>query len=299
MRTDRETLQLMAAWLEDGRTQLPDHVLDAVLEQLPSKPQRRRWSPPRRVRSMNPIAKYAIAAAAVVAIAIVGINLFGTASSGGVGGVAPSAPASPLPAPSSGSYRVAPTRGAIEPGRYRWLTDNVQVLFVLPDGWSGGDGAIFKNEDTATEASFAHNLPGSWLEVTHVYTDACQSEGALEPIGDSADDLIAALDIQEGTDAVVTDIRSAWGPGKRVEITEAEDVDRARCRHGADGPLQIWADAVENAYYSFAPGSWGVAYVFDVDGERFVFNATYGPEISQADVDEVDTIVESFEFTRH
>jgi hypothetical protein len=299
MRTDNQTLQLMAAWLEDGRTQLPDHVLDAVLEQLPSKPQRRRWSPARRISDMSAFAKFAIATAAVLVVAIVGINVFGTPSGSGVGGVGASAPASPSPAPSSGSYRVAPTRGAIEPGRYRWLTDNVQVLFVLPDGWSGGDGAIFKNEDTATEASFAHNLPGSWLEVTHVYTDACQSEGALEPIGDSADDLIAALDSQRSTDAVVTDITSTWGPGKRVQITEAENVDRAQCRHGADGPLQIWADAVENAYYSFAPGSWGVVYVFDVDGERFVFNATYGPDVSQADVDQVEAIVESFEFTRH
>jgi hypothetical protein len=299
MRTDNETLQLMAAWLEDGRTQLPDHVLDAVLEQLPSKPQRRRWSPPRRVRFMNPIAKYAIAAAAVVVVAIVGINLFGTASNSGVGGVAPSAPASPSAAPSNGSFRVAPTRGAIEPGRYRWLTDNAQALFVLPDGWSGGDAAILKHEDTATEARFGHNLPGSWLEVTQVYTDACQSDGALEPIGDTATDLIAALDSQRGTDAVVTDITSAWGPGKRIEITEAEGLDRTQCRHGVDGPLQIWADSVENAYYSFAPGYWGVVYVFDVDGDRFVFNATFGPEVSQADVDEVDAIVESLHFTRH
>ena len=248
---------------------------------------------------MNPIAKYAIAAAAVVVVAIVGINLFGTTSSSGVGGVAPSGAASPSPSPSSGSYRVAPTRGAIEPGRYRWLTDSVQALFVLPDGWSGRDGGILKNEDTATEASFAHNLPGSWLEVTHVYTDACESEGALKPIGDTTNDLIAALDAQKGTDAVVTDITAAWGPGKRVEITQADEVDRAGCRHGAEGPLQIWADAVENAYYSFAPGSWGVVYVFDVDGDRFVFNATYGSEVSEADVDEVDAIVESLQFTRH
>jgi hypothetical protein len=30
-----------------------------------------------------------------------------------------------------------------------------------------------------------------------------------------------------------------------------------------------------------------------------VFNATFGPEVSQADVDEVDAIVESLHFTRH
>ena len=45
MTTEHETLHIIGSWLEDGRTRLPDHVLDAVLDQLPATPQRRPgWS---------------------------------------------------------------------------------------------------------------------------------------------------------------------------------------------------------------------------------------------------------------
>ena len=38
MTTERETLRIIGSWMEDGRTRLPDHVLDAVLDQLPRPP---------------------------------------------------------------------------------------------------------------------------------------------------------------------------------------------------------------------------------------------------------------------
>ncbi len=41
MSTDRETTRIVRSWLEDGVTRLPDNVLDAVLDQLPSTHQRR------------------------------------------------------------------------------------------------------------------------------------------------------------------------------------------------------------------------------------------------------------------
>ena len=296
MTTDRETLQRMAAWLEDGRTQLPDHVLDAVLEQLPSKRQRRpRW-PARRVTDMNPIAKFAIAAAAVVVVAIVGFNLLRPAAPSQVGGMA-----SPSPEPSSSPAPLAPTTGAIEPGRYRWTSPGGEVSFALPDGWTGQpEGLITKNIDTAADITLGHNLPGSRYEVTHVYADACLSENALEPIGDTVADLVGALDAQASTDVVVRDVAAGSVVGQRVEVNEAPGVDRSTCRYGAEAgagaPLQIWADEAETDYFAFAPGFRGVVYAFDVDGERFAFNATIGPEATEADVAAVDAVVESFEF---
>ena len=75
MSTDRDTTRIVRSWLEEGVTALPDRVLDAVLDQVPATPQRRSWWPARRIADMNPIAKFAIAAAAVVVIAIVGLEL--------------------------------------------------------------------------------------------------------------------------------------------------------------------------------------------------------------------------------
>ena len=41
MSTDRDTTRIVRSWLEEGVTELPDRVLDAVLDQLPATPQRR------------------------------------------------------------------------------------------------------------------------------------------------------------------------------------------------------------------------------------------------------------------
>ena len=67
MTTDQGMERIVRSWLEPGLTTLTDDVLDAVMDQLPATPQRRRWSA-RRIADMNPLAKYAIATAAVVVI---------------------------------------------------------------------------------------------------------------------------------------------------------------------------------------------------------------------------------------
>ena len=70
MSFDPETTRIVRSWLDEGVTQLPDRVLDAVLHQVPATPQRRAtWWPARRTASMNVYAKV-IAAATVVVVTI-------------------------------------------------------------------------------------------------------------------------------------------------------------------------------------------------------------------------------------
>ena len=108
MTTERETLRTIGSWMEEGRTRLPDHVLDAVLDQLPSTPQRRpAWSA-RGIAHVNALAKFEIAAAAVVVVAIVGLNLLSSPGTSNVGGSPPSPVASPSPL-SSPSPSAAPS----------------------------------------------------------------------------------------------------------------------------------------------------------------------------------------------
>jgi hypothetical protein len=97
MATDRDTTRIVRSWLEEGRTALPDHILDAVLDQVPATRQRRAWWPAWRFADMNNIAKLLIAAAAVAVVAIVGINLL-PARDGGAGGGSVVSP-SPSPSP--------------------------------------------------------------------------------------------------------------------------------------------------------------------------------------------------------
>ena len=41
MSSDRDTTRIVRSWLEEGVTELPDRVLDAVLDELPATHQRR------------------------------------------------------------------------------------------------------------------------------------------------------------------------------------------------------------------------------------------------------------------
>ena len=75
MTSDRETLSILGSWMEDGRTRLPDHVLDAVLDQLPATPQRRPGWSTRLIPTNPPLARWSVIAVAVAVIGLVGLTL--------------------------------------------------------------------------------------------------------------------------------------------------------------------------------------------------------------------------------
>ena len=65
MSTDRDVTRIVRSWMDEGVTQLPDRVLDAVLDQLPATPQRRSvWTARRLFLMNNNIVRYGLAAAA-------------------------------------------------------------------------------------------------------------------------------------------------------------------------------------------------------------------------------------------
>ena len=75
MSTDRDTTRIVRSWLRTDEHESADRVLDAVLDQLDTTPQRRAtWWPARRFPEMNNSAKLALAAAAVVVAALLGIS---------------------------------------------------------------------------------------------------------------------------------------------------------------------------------------------------------------------------------
>ena len=91
MSTDRDVERIVRSWMDEGVTQLPDRVLDLVLDQVPTTPQRRSWWPTWRFNRMNTYLKLLAAAAAVLVVAIVGYQFL--QRDGGPGGqptIAPS-----------------------------------------------------------------------------------------------------------------------------------------------------------------------------------------------------------------
>jgi len=90
MNSERDANRIVRSWLKAGSTGIPDRVLDAVLSELPSTPQRRsRWSPWRN-QTMNAMIKIGAVAAVLLVAVVVGTRFL--PSDGIVGG-----PATPSP----------------------------------------------------------------------------------------------------------------------------------------------------------------------------------------------------------
>jgi hypothetical protein len=95
VRSERESTRIVRSWLENGSTALPDRVLDAVLAELPSTPQRRHAWLPWRNPNMSLFLKLAAGAAAIVLAVVVGITLL-------PGGASVGTPAAtPTPSPTA------------------------------------------------------------------------------------------------------------------------------------------------------------------------------------------------------
>lgn len=301
MRTDPEATRIVRSWLEEGVTALPERVLDAVLDQVPTTPQRRSAWPPRRVTDMSNPLKIAGGLAAVLVVAFLGFNLL--PRSGGSGGppatVTPTATIAPTeaPTPTSTAVRSLPP-GSLEPGTYR-IDDPgdtaVPYTVTVPAGWSGrSDGYVFKNGDAPGELGL------SPFNVTHVYTDACDAEGTLTAIGPTVDDLLVALAEQDGSDASSpVDVVVGGYPAKQVAMSIADGLDTSMCRYPDEG-IQIWADPAETGFFAIPvedeARAWP-AYIVDVDGSRAVL-LTSAPDASSSpgDIAELEAIVASITF---
>jgi hypothetical protein len=305
MHTDRDMTRIVRSWMDEGATALPERVLDAVLDQVPTTPQRRSWWPSRRSTDMNSTLKVALGAVAVIVIALVGFNLL--PRSGEVGGQAvPSATSIPTEAPlatdttsASQSAAASLPSGPMQPGTYR-IDDPadtaVPFTVTVPAGWSGrSDGYVHKNADSPGELGL------SPFNVTHVYTDACDSEGTLTEIGPTVDDLLQALADQAGSDASTPeDVTLGGYAAKRVDMSIPADLDMSTCR-APDILIQIWADPAETSFFAIPvedePRVFPV-YIADVDGQRAVFLAGNAPNAvsSPSDIAELDAIIASIEF---
>jgi hypothetical protein len=75
MSTDRDVTRIVRSWLHEDAYEDADRILNLVLDEVDTTPQRRAGWLARRLRPMNSTMRIALAVAAVVAIAVVGISL--------------------------------------------------------------------------------------------------------------------------------------------------------------------------------------------------------------------------------
>lgn len=272
----------------EGSTPLPEHVRDTVRGRLPSVARRPAWWPELPPDVVARAVRVALAAAAVVAIVTVGLAYAGRMNVGGPG-LEATAPPSPTASP---SLRPLPAQGRLEPGAYSIASEQftpVRVDFTVPAGWSASGGDIAKHADEPIELGMA------LYRVTHVYADACRSEGTLTEIGPTADDLVTALVAQRNTVlAGPTEVQLGGYPAQRVDLDIPADLDMGTCRYPE--LIQIWAQDPERDYFALPLGYPGSVYVADVDGQRVVITTSHGPDATDEELAELAGIVASLRF---
>jgi hypothetical protein len=200
MSTDRETTRIVRSWLEDGVTRLPDSVLDAVLDELPTTSQRRAtWWPARRLSTMNTTLKFGLAAAVVAVAALIGINYVAGPSVGDSGPPDPTTTPEVSPSPSA-TDEPAESAAAAPPLTQSFTSAIHGISVSYPEGWIARAAT-----EPWTESTLSLLFDKADIDVLYdpVLTDHLFLSIASQPIGDSTPEewVVAQMASQEGCTA--------------------------------------------------------------------------------------------------
>jgi hypothetical protein len=293
--TARDPDVLIRAFLDEGQTDLPDRVFDAVRHDI-HRTRQRVVIGPWRQPTMNMFARVAIAAAAVVAIGFAWVN-FGPSQVGPGIGTRPT----PTPTPSP---RPLPDAGGLEPGRY-WLnpvgapnvTGLPRIALTLPAGWTAAGDLLLKNyapdlnpgELDPSDAGSGPSLV-AW-QISGTFVDPCTDHTLVTPTpGPGIDALAEALAHQPGTTAGPPTAVTVDGySGKFVELTVTADITKCGDK------FWIWASADGNSRWVQGTNELNRIYILDVEGRRFTFSARIPARTTTADRAEIEAVIASID----
>lgn len=285
MTTPRDPDDILAAWLDEGPTRLPDQTRRAIVVALPTTSRRRHaWSGPWRFPLMTMTSKVAIGAVAVIAIVLGSVFLLRPGpSDNGVGGapsatLSPTAAPTPTPAPSA-TPLASPTPGPLSAGEgprpvaagtYSAFDPfPVHMTLTIPDGWSGNIGgpyAVFLKRTSG---------PGqvNFTIFDDVYVDPCDSaKGFVAPRPKSVEDLAAVLAEMPGV-RPTKPVSSTIGGQAAKSLTLTAPTTSATCNPDpGEGVFPTWQLPL-GAVNALGPGQQDRVWITDVDGTRVVIDA--------------------------
>jgi hypothetical protein len=296
MSTQRDITRIVRSWMKVDAHESADRVLDAVLDALPSTPQRRTSWFARRSTPMSTTLRLAIAAAALVVVAVLGYQFL---PDPGVG-----TGNTPHPTPSaSGATSSSTPAATLAPRSHLWLdgsTDGPAATVTIPgSGWSGleGNGVLISRltEDPPNGAAFI----GPFYGALYVYGDPCHwsTSKPATPVT-TVDEFVAAITAQRDRDASEpADVTIGGYSGVTLTLHVPDDADFSACDEGNFGSWNDASDADPGpSRHSQAPGQIDQLWVLDVDGTLTVIDAGYYAGTPPELVDEMRTIIESTTF---
>jgi len=171
---------------------------------------------------------------------------------------------------------------------------------VPASGWSTSDGYfVIKTGGAVVGLSV-------W-DVGQVPSDPCHWKASLKDSGRSVGDLVRVLLAQKLRNATApTDVTLAGHSGKYLEwsvpanAVVTGDSDFQGCDDAGNGHLDFvsWMGNGKGERYQQVAGQVDRLWVLDVDGQRLVVDATYSPNASAADRDELAHVAASLQFVR-
>jgi hypothetical protein len=294
MTSSRDLEHVLGRYLEDGPTELPDRSYDEVRTSIDTTKQRVVLGP-WRSPSMPTFVRLAAVGVIVFVLSLAIFNI--NPRQGGVGNV-PSSEPSPSASPSA-SPAVLPDQNAptyspkpLAAGDYA-ITDpavtNAQRLtYTVPEGWSTSQAYLVKHPG---EPGYVMLTP---YVVSHVYADGCHwNNSAIVSAGTSVDELVNVLSAQTGrTTTAPVDVSVAGYGGKQIVLTQPI-VDVTTCTNGI---LRYWPDPgpdFSGGLCCDPAGNIDVIDVLDVAGHRMLLVARHYPGSSEADLAELQGIIDS------
>jgi hypothetical protein len=308
MTDDSRVIALLKDVLDASPTTAPDRLLTTVLRDVREAPQRGRRPFPRDWRRLVANRSGRLVTVGVVLVAVIGVVAVGqialrpTTSAPGVSGSsttssseAPSRSPIPTPTPTQAA-RFGPAYGPLAPGRYTMPEPNTdlagpwprgRVTLTVPDGWTQssatrGGGIVRGTGQGAATAQLVFGRLGS----LQPKPDQCAPP--LGQPGPSVDDLVSSL--RAVADVQVADLTIGPYRGKRVEFAIADPSSDCRPLHGWSTP-----SGGEQWIYHWDPGWTHQLSILDIDGVRFVIDASYRIDAPPTVAAEVQAIVDSIE----
>ena len=292
---------IVESWLDSPDAFLdPDIVLDRVLEQVETRPQRRARWPEWRIPFMNRTVPIIVAAAAVLVIGIIGFNALG---GGGDGLGGPDVDPNPTATPESSVTEPSPSVDAGLPvGSSHTLSDEgVLITATIPaPGWSDSSGFLVK-DGNGHEPDGAFVI-GVWVGPDPVIPgDPCQWESTMpETPASTLDEIVAALGGQATRNASAAEDVTVDGYAGMVITIETPDGPYSAsgnpdCDQDQFCTLGFGDPTVCHMWYQEA-GQFDELWIVDVDGEFVFAPGSYYSETPASVIDELGAFLGSMTF---
>lgn len=301
MTVSRDPDRIIRAFIDEGLTELPDRVYDAVRSDI-DRTRQRVVIGPWRTPSMNSFAKVLIAAAAVVVVAVVGINLL-PRTGGDVGvAVSPSPTTSPsttttaAPTPSPSLAPTFPPEGDLPIGRQSFVREGLPMSFNLQSaGWmSDGNGIGVSKGELGPGWSGVQ----FWLSAfDNIYADPCTHAPASPQPADTAAARAAAVARIPGF-RVVDGPSSVTVGGYPAQLVVLAVPDELPCDHQNFYLYYDDESGGPSGGYRYASvlGETLRVWIVDVDGTLIWIDGELGPATTPAAKTELLQIIDSIQF---